>query len=62
MKVGIHTISYYVPAQYLPIETLANARDIEYAKLNKDWIEVDPDLPIAAIEYRLLQTLGVIEK
>ena len=34
----------------------------EYAKLNKNWIEVDPDLPIAAIEYRLLQTLGVIEK
>ena len=35
MKVGIHAISYYVPTQYLPIETLANARDIEYAKLNK---------------------------
>ena len=35
MKVGIHAISYYVPAQYLPIESLANARDIEYAKLNK---------------------------
>ena len=35
MKVGIHAISYYVPTQFLPIELLANAREIEYAKLNK---------------------------
>jgi hydroxymethylglutaryl-CoA synthase len=35
MNVGIHAISYYVPSQYLPIESLAQARDIEYAKLNK---------------------------
>ncbi len=35
MKVGIHAISYYIPTQYLPIKSLANARDIEYAKLNK---------------------------
>ncbi|MEY2970741.1 MAG: hypothetical protein RLZZ599_1114 [Bacteroidota bacterium] len=35
MKVGIHALSYYVPSQFLPIETLAEARNIEYAKLNK---------------------------
>ena len=35
MKVGIHALSYYVPVQFLPIETLAEARNIEYAKLNK---------------------------
>ena len=35
MKVGIHAISYYVPTQFLPIESLANAREIAYAKLNK---------------------------
>lgn len=35
MKVGIEAISYYVPSHYLPIETLATARNIEYAKLNK---------------------------
>lgn len=35
MKVGIDALSYYVPNHYLPIESLAEARDIEYAKLNK---------------------------
>ena len=35
MKVGIDAINYYVPKIYLPIESLANARGIEYAKLNK---------------------------
>jgi hydroxymethylglutaryl-CoA synthase len=35
MKIGIDAISYYVPNHYLPIEALAEARGIEYAKLNK---------------------------
>jgi hydroxymethylglutaryl-CoA synthase len=35
MKIGIDAISYYVPKTYLPIEVLAKARGIEYAKLNK---------------------------
>lgn len=35
MKIGIHALSYYVPNHYLPIEALAEARNIEYAKLNK---------------------------
>jgi len=35
MKIGIDAISYYVPQHYLPIEALADARGIEYAKLNK---------------------------
>ena len=35
MKIGIDAIAYYVPQQYLPIEALAEARNIEYAKLNK---------------------------
>ena len=35
MKVGIDAIHYYVPQTYLPIEELARARGIEYAKLNK---------------------------
>src|SRR6056300_74096 len=35
MKIGIDAIAYYVPQQYLPIEALAEARGIEYAKLNK---------------------------
>ena len=35
MKVGIDAIHYYVPKIFLPIESLANARGIEYAKLNK---------------------------
>ena len=35
MKIGIDAISYYVPNHYLPIEALAEARNIEYAKLNK---------------------------
>lgn len=35
MKVGIDAIAYYIPATYLPIESLAEARNIEYAKLNK---------------------------
>ncbi|MAZ96259.1 MAG: hydroxymethylglutaryl-CoA synthase [Flavobacteriales bacterium] len=35
MKIGIDAISYYVPNHYLPIEALAKARNIEYAKLNK---------------------------
>lgn len=34
-KVGIDDISVYVPKLYLSIETLAEARSIEYAKLNK---------------------------
>ncbi len=34
-KVGIDDMSVYVPNLYLPIETLADARSIEYAKLNK---------------------------
>lgn len=33
--VGIHAISYYTPGQYLPIASLAAARNIEYPKLNK---------------------------
>ena len=35
MKIGIDAISYYVPNHYLPIEDLANFRNIEYAKLNR---------------------------
>lgn len=35
MKIGIDAIAYYVPNHYLPIEALAEARHIEYAKLNK---------------------------
>ena len=35
MKVGIDAIHYYVPKTFLPIEALAKARGIEYAKLNK---------------------------
>lgn len=35
MKIGIDAIAYYVPQHYLPIEALAEARGIEYAKLNK---------------------------
>lgn len=34
-KVGIDTISFHVPSLYLPIKDLAQARNIEYAKLNK---------------------------
>ncbi len=33
--VGIDDMAVYLPALYLPIETLAEARGIEYAKLNK---------------------------
>ncbi len=33
--VGIDDMAVYVPKIYLPIETLAEARSIEYAKLNK---------------------------
>lgn len=35
MKVGIDAIHYYIPKTYLPIQDLAEARGIEYAKLNK---------------------------
>ena len=35
MKIGIDALAYYVPQQYLPIEALAQARNIEYAKLHK---------------------------
>ena len=34
-KVGIDDLAVYLPSLYLPIETLAQARDLEYAKLNK---------------------------
>lgn len=34
-NVGIDAIQYYVPQIYLPIASLAEARGIEYAKLNK---------------------------
>lgn len=34
-KVGIDDMSAYIPQLYLPISTLAEARSIEYAKLNK---------------------------
>ena len=34
-KVGIDDMLAYIPKIYLPIETLADARQIEYAKLNK---------------------------
>ena len=33
--VGIDDMALYVPKLYLPIETLAKARNLEYAKLNK---------------------------
>lgn len=33
--VGIDDLSVYIPGLYLPIESLAQARDIEFAKLNK---------------------------
>lgn len=33
--VGIDDLSAYIPQLYLPISSLAQARDIEYAKLNK---------------------------
>ncbi|MEM6397330.1 MAG: hydroxymethylglutaryl-CoA synthase [Bacteroidota bacterium] len=35
LSVGIDDMSAYIPQLYLPIETLAEARDIPYAKLNK---------------------------
>lgn len=35
MKIGIDSLHFYIPKTYLPIEALANARGIEYAKLNK---------------------------
>ena len=35
MNVGIDDMSFYVPSQYLPIETLAKERNIEYLKLFK---------------------------
>lgn len=35
MKVGIDALHYHVPNIYLPISALAEARGIEYAKLNK---------------------------
>lgn len=35
VKVGIDDMVAYIPGIYLPIETLAEARNIEYAKLNK---------------------------
>ncbi len=34
-QVGIDDMAAYIPHIYLPIESLANARNIEYAKLNK---------------------------
>lgn len=34
-SVGIDDMTAYIPQIYLPIETLAKARNIEYAKLNK---------------------------
>lgn len=34
-RVGIDDMSAYIPQLYLPISSLAKARDIEYAKLNK---------------------------
>ncbi|MEL6804090.1 MAG: hydroxymethylglutaryl-CoA synthase, partial [Bacteroidota bacterium] len=35
LSVGIDDMSAYIPQLYLPIETLAEARDIPFAKLNK---------------------------
>lgn len=35
IKVGIDDMAVYLPKLFLPIETLAEARKIEYAKLNK---------------------------
>ncbi len=35
LKVGIDDLAAYIPQLYLPIETLAQVRAIEYAKLNK---------------------------
>lgn len=35
MQAGIDDMSFYAPGIYLPIEDLAKARDLEYAKLNK---------------------------
>ena len=34
-NVGIDDMALYVPKLYLPIQTLAEARDLEYAKLNR---------------------------
>ena len=34
-SVGIDDMAAYIPQLYLPIETLARERNIEYAKLNK---------------------------
>lgn len=34
-KVGIDDMALYIPKLYLPIETLAEKRNLEYAKLNK---------------------------
>ena len=34
MKVGIDAVAFDIPKLYLPIKTLANARNIEYEKLN----------------------------
>ena len=33
--IGICDMALYVPKLYLPIQTLAEYRDLEYAKLNK---------------------------
>ena len=35
LTVGIDDMAAYIPQLFLPIETLAEARDLEYAKLNK---------------------------
>ena len=34
-KIGIDSISFYVPSLYLSIEDLANKREIPFEKLNK---------------------------
>ncbi len=58
--IGIDLISYYVPSLYLPIEKLAKARNIEYAKLNKGLglqqmalCDVDEDVATMAAEAAL---------
>ncbi len=67
-KTGIDGIHYYVPSLVLPIETLAEARGIEYAKLNKGLglegmalCDADEDVVTMAAEaaLRLIEEQGI---
>lgn len=67
-KSGIDGIHYYVPSLVLPIEKLAEARGIEYAKLNKGLglegmalCDVNEDVATMGVEaaFNLIQEQGI---